>query len=79
MLLLETLHSRPQSSKVLAPFQYIDQLSDAIVNCPRVGDPEPCNGRGTCLDTGVCECEVGWDGEYCEVGLTVWELFGTID
>lgn len=39
------------------------------VPCPKIGDEEPCNGKGTCADTGECSCETGWDGDYCQEEL----------
>lgn len=42
------------------------------VPCPKIGDPTPCNDHGTCSDSGVCSCETGWDGEYCETELAAF-------
>ena len=27
-----------------------------------------CLNNGTCTSPGVCECEDGWEGDYCEQG-----------
>lgn len=51
-----------------SPFQAVI----TTVPCPIVGEPVPCNGQGTCLDTGDCKCDGGWDGEYCQVDLAKW-------
>lgn len=47
------------------------------VTCPIVGEP-PCNGQGTCLDTGVCVCNSGYDGEYCQIDLAKWLRMGIV-
>jgi len=48
------------------------------VPCPLIDEPEPCNGQGTCLDTGVCKCNAGWDGEYCQLDLALWLRLGIV-
>lgn len=48
------------------------------VLCPVVGDPEPCNGQGKCQDNGVCKCNSGWDGDYCQVDLAKWLRIGIV-
>merc|ERR1712178_455334 len=47
------------------------------VTCPIVGEP-PCNSQGECLDDGTCDCKQGWDGEYCEVDLTLLLRIGIV-
>merc|ERR1711935_473663 len=47
------------------------------VSCPIVGDP-PCTDRGVCLDTGTCDCDQGYDGEYCQTDLAKWLRIGIV-
>jgi len=47
---------------------------DAVIEkvpCPIVGEP-PCDSNGVCLDTGKCQCNPGYDGEYCQTDLAQW-------
>jgi hypothetical protein len=48
------------------------------VRCPRVGDEYYCNNKGTCLDSGVCVCESGWKGDYCQEDITAFLMLAII-
>merc|ERR1711939_57110 len=48
------------------------------VPCPVIGAPAPCNGKGECLDSGVCSCLQGWTGEYCQTDLAYWLRIGIV-
>ncbi len=33
------------------------------------GTPYACNGHGTCLGDGTCECDSGWNGDKCDTAI----------
>ena len=53
-----------------------DSFGDSKILCVRptcfplentYNDPVDCSGHGTCNEFGVCICDLGYEGFYCEI------------
>jgi hypothetical protein len=61
-------HRRAQRAQCLCDAGYEGASCGEIASCPR-----GCSGNGACA-LGICSCDLGWDGDACDVDGRGWQL-----
>jgi len=61
-------HRRAQRAQCLCDAGYHGASCGEMASCP-----SGCSGHGTCA-LGICSCELGWEGDACDVDGRGWQL-----